>query len=954
MKYINLLLVAICFKVSLSFSQTANDVSITGSFKKWQKITLNFKGDVLHEYGEVNPFLDYRLNVIFRNEGRVIAVPGFFAADGNAKDSGATSGAVWQVRFTPDAVGEWTYEAFFRTGKGIAVSDDFYAGKPANFNGAKGNFTVTEADNSGSALQIKGRLQYDGTRYLKYSDTGEAFLKGGADSPENFLAYYEFDQTPPSHKYATHEKDWLPTDATWKGGKGKSILGALNYLASKGMNSVYFLTMNVQGDGKDVWPWTDKNERYRYDCSKLDQWELVFDHMDKLGIMLHIVTQETENELLLDIGALQTQRKLYYRELIARFSHHLAVTWNLGEENGWETWTPKAQNNADRIAMANYIKTHDPYKNLIVLHTHSKPHSKSHILTPLLGLQSLDGPSLQTGKLANVHKDTKKWIQLSQEYGKQWVVMQDEIGPAGTGAKPDADDSTHDAVRAKVLWGNLMAGGAGVEWYFGYKYAHNDLKCEDWRSRDVLWEQTNHALRFFKEHLPFSNMASLDHLTPNTKDYVFAEQGNVYAIYLPEAEKTKINLSEATGEYTLAWYNPRTGGTLTQEKRVKGGKLVSLGMPPSKTGDWVALLKNKAPKQAIKADTKPTLTLKALEDFTPVEGDTQYYKDKRNKALAIKANIVAQRKGFAKAGAVFMGEEGLYMVTLQSMAEQDGESTYNLYKNKTLIRSLSNPQVTEPFKHVTLNFGTLYLKKGEKIYISSNAHTNGIIPEGEGTAWSRGRWNSILFTKTTILEAENLKKAKAIQPDANNKFEVEAEHFHLNTTNNSPRKWYIIKKQNQDPATHSKKYFETASGKAYLEALPDTRVSHKDELVRGENFYPIPGSGGIVAYKINVKTPGKYYVWVKALSTGPEDNGLHVGIDGTWPNSGARIQLCKGKHKWTWSSAQRIPKNHCGTPNTIFLDIKTPGVHTLMFSMREDGFKLDKFIVTPNKNLKPE
>jgi len=36
------------------------------------------------------------------------------------------------------------------------------------------------------------------------------FLKGGADSPENFLGYFEFDQTPPSHKYQPHAADWHP------------------------------------------------------------------------------------------------------------------------------------------------------------------------------------------------------------------------------------------------------------------------------------------------------------------------------------------------------------------------------------------------------------------------------------------------------------------------------------------------------------------------------------------------------------------------------------------------------------------------------------------------------------------------------------------------------------------------------------------------------------------------
>src|SRR5690606_27989461 len=116
---------------------------------------------------------------------------------------------------------------------------------------------------------------------------GERYLKGGADSPENFLAYDEIDATKDLdadsgsykhigsfiHKYQPHVKDWRDGDPTWKNGKGKGIIGALNYLAGKGMNSVYFLTYNLDGgDGRDVWMWSTPEERERFDCSKLDQW----------------------------------------------------------------------------------------------------------------------------------------------------------------------------------------------------------------------------------------------------------------------------------------------------------------------------------------------------------------------------------------------------------------------------------------------------------------------------------------------------------------------------------------------------------------------------------------------------------------------------------------------------------------------------------------------------------
>ncbi len=54
----------------------------------------------------------------------------------------------------------------------------------------------------------------------------------------------------------------------------------------------------------------------------------------------------------------------------------------------------------------------------------------------------------------------------------------------------------HD-IRKYCLWGNLMAGGAGVEYYFGYQLPEHDLNLEDFRSRDKSWDYCRIALDFF-------------------------------------------------------------------------------------------------------------------------------------------------------------------------------------------------------------------------------------------------------------------------------------------------------------------------------------------------------------------------------------------------------------------------------------------------------------------------
>ena len=181
---------------------------------------------------------------------------------------------------------------------------------------------------------------------------------------------------------------------------------------------------------------------------------------------------------------------------------------------------------------------------------------------------------------------------------------------------------------------------------------------------------------------------------------------------------------------------------------------------------------------------------------------------------------------------------------------------------------------------------------------------------------------------------------------------VEAEHFfaqektktrafHLTTADTQPRI-----RPDGDPS-----HVAGASGGAYLEVLPDSRRTHGDKLIPGKNFSPQPGKLAVLKYKVHFSRVGRYYVWVRAYSTGSEDNGLHVGIDGNWPPTGQRLQWCKGKKTWRWESMQRTKKKHCGEPHKIYLDVKEAGEHVIQFSMREDGFEFDKWIMTTDRNF---
>ena len=171
----------------------------------------------------------------------------------------------------------------------------------------------------------------------------------------------------------------------------------------------------------------------------------------------------------------------------------------------------------------------------------------------------------------------------------------DEPGKAQIALLPDEEDPEHNSARDGALWGALMAGAFGVEWYFGYASPHSDLTCQDFRSRDYFWDQNRYARNFFEELLPFWQMEPADELTTDTISYCLADKGNIYAVYLPAGlTSTAINLEDTGDAFSVHWFDPRKGGALQpgSVESVVAGDIVPVGNPPGETEkDWVVLIR---------------------------------------------------------------------------------------------------------------------------------------------------------------------------------------------------------------------------------------------------------------------------------------------------------------------------------------------------------------------------
>lgn len=505
-------------------------VTITGEPKVWHVQTLSFEGPMVKE--ERSTFMDYNLVVIFFNEeGDVLEVPGYFAGTGNSAFEEFTEGNIWQAKFVPNKSGNWKYELFFSSTKNSGLYDQY--SNADNIIIVAGEFEIfsNEITTHENDFRNLGMLQDVNQRYLQFSDSKDYWLKTGAGSPENIFAYADFDGTYdaggtnfPSlgenqlHEFEPHLKNWREGDPSWGEGKGKALIGLMNYYADVGVNNQYMVTMNYQGDGWDVFPYVDPKDPFVFDVSKLAQWQMVFDYMDSKGIAKNILLTETENESYFEVmdgvevgKGFADSRKLYYREMVARFGHSLGLVWNLGEEHGvvgnsGEDPYRQPTSVQQRRQFAQYIREIDPYDHAIV--SHNWPDGEEDHYGPLLGEPAFSGISLQAHH--SYFEKAREWTQRSKEAGRPWVFMVDEPLGWEFGAQPDAEVEGHQRAIEGVLWPALMGGASGVDWYFGWQNnaPTSDLSNEDQRTRHDLWLASAKVRKFWESTFDLASLSA--------------------------------------------------------------------------------------------------------------------------------------------------------------------------------------------------------------------------------------------------------------------------------------------------------------------------------------------------------------------------------------------------------------------------------------------------------------
>jgi hypothetical protein len=356
----------------------------------------------------------------------------------------------------------------------------------------------------------------------------------------------------------------------------------------------FLFSVNIGGDGKNVWPYlgqidhkgSTNNDNLHFDLTKLHQWEVVLDHAQRRSIFLHFVLNEAErgNKQELDDTALGVERKLYYREMVARFGHHVALQWNLCEEYNLDIKLPPELIKS----YAEYIHAVDPYEHPMTVHHAGK---LPQAWAPFLGFRLFPVTSFQWEYTDIV----EKWRKASKDAGFPQVIGMDEFFPDTASAE------NADRHRREYTWPIYLSGGQ-------LEYILKDLiKTDDFRKYELNWKYTWYARKFLDENLPFWDMEPMDDLVTGATEYqgknnlvkaqVFAKTGEVYAIYVPVGDNTgTLDLSQAQGRFIQRWYNPRTGEFDPAAKAIEGGKPVVLGSPPKDVSEDWAILVARPPK----------------------------------------------------------------------------------------------------------------------------------------------------------------------------------------------------------------------------------------------------------------------------------------------------------------------------------------------------------------------
>jgi hypothetical protein len=217
-----------------------------------------------------------------------------------------------------------------------------------------------------------------------------------------------------------------------------------------------------------------------------------------------------------------------------------------------------------------------------------------------------------------------------------------------------------------------------------------------------------------------------------------------------------------------------------------------------------------------------------------------------------------------------------------------------------------------------------------------SANLSGIAPLQNTTAtvtfriyfWGNGNFEAVglgrLPGNDLVVYGSTRTALTAFQQDstADHLVVMEAENYHDNVS---------VGGKTWTPFTGTAGY----SGTGALEASPNTGTQIDTGYV---------GTSPRLDYNVNFVTTGVHYIWLRNNAAAGTDDSAHVGLDGAAVSTADRVQGTTNSWQWSHNTMDGV---------VATINITTPGIHTINVWMREDGFRLDKLLITTNSAYTP-
>jgi hypothetical protein len=240
-----------------------------------------------------------------------------------------------------------------------------------------------------------------------------------------------------------------------------------------------------------------------------------------------------------------------------------------------------------------------------------------------------------------------------------------------------------------------------------------------------------------------------------------------------------------------------------------------------------------------------------------------------------------------------------------------------------------------------INLGTSDNSSGVGYTVSDDAAwlsvtpTSGVTPDDltvsiDATGLTAGTYTATITAKNDGYADDSVEVTLTVtgnnalfqqDPGADGVVSIEGEDFDLNASQGG-RDWVTV-------------YPAGSSGSAAMKALPDAGALHDTGYV---------STSPRLDYAVNFVHTGIHYVWVRGMGADKGADSVHVGLDGK--QSATSDRMSSFSPSWTWS-------NQTKDLAVARVNVAAAGVHTVNVWMREDGFVLDKLVLTVSPGYLP-